>query len=335
MRFQNDAKRGASGQRGGVLGRRSVLGDSAGADAIASLATVGGDLQQVERLSQPRRRRQINFPSFIRFADYSRSTPAAHGEVEVPNHVTLHPVSLCWASSSALATPRKPAVQIGAVQSIATALRQIVSLARCAACHGFARHARKNRPNLYTYVLDGSASSISRFSGQITLPPAAPRVRMLSCGDPQPDTCQRAARRRLLRGLEPATERSLSSGRPGSSFSLSLRPPFLCRQADAMEVLDTALKDLIQLAKPPAALALRPPVLRACIDQRLEAWKQDLFARFKQQMPASEKKAQKLCREFAQEVKAYNAWLWDGLKHDRALHHDVYVALVSLRLPSQ
>lgn len=120
----------------------------------------------------------------------------------------------------------------------------------------------------------------------------------------------------------------------------------------ALDEIKKALHDLIQLAKPPTRVAPLGDVLQDCINLHLQLWKGDVLAHLKPQVPASEVtrkpfhtffKGRSPAFErtyisyggFAEEVRAYNTWLWDGLSKNRALHHDVYTALVGLSFLSK
>lgn len=110
-----------------------------------------------------------------------------------------------------------------------------------------------------------------------------------------------------------------------------------------MEDIDKALNDLIQLAKPPTTVAPPEGILQDCVDLHLRVWKRDVLAHLKPAAPETWKSIFRApkdthisYREFAQEVRAYNAWLWDSVDKDRAQHHDIYVALVGFTgLPQQ
>lgn len=156
--------------------------------------------------------------------------------------------------------------------------------------------------------------------------------------------------KRVLLGL-PAPS-LLFSPWPHSSPSTESKP--VARDAihfsntpSAMEDIEKALDDLIQLAKPPSRVAPPEDVLHKLIVEHLKAWKQELLAHLKPQAPASEvtrkpfytffkgrspafERAYISYEEFAKKIRAYNAWLWDGLSNNRALHYDVYTALVGL-----
>jgi hypothetical protein len=102
-----------------------------------------------------------------------------------------------------------------------------------------------------------------------------------------------------------------------------------------MDEIKTALDDLIQLAKPPTTVAPIEDFLQDCIDLHLRFWKRDVLAHFElasretwRSFRASKDQTHISHREFAQEVRAYDAWLWDSVRNNRALYHDVYVALV-------
>lgn len=89
-----------------------------------------------------------------------------------------------------------------------------------------------------------------------------------------------------------------------------------------MEEIDLqALDDLIRLAKPPVQLALPEHVLNS-VHQHLETWKHDLLSRLGHPDP-----------DFAERVTAYRKWFHQSLAEHHALHHDIYVALVSPVLP--
>ncbi|KAG0661042.1 hypothetical protein C6P46_004149 [Rhodotorula mucilaginosa] len=142
----------------------------------------------------------------------------------------------------------------------------------------------------------GSFGFLSRFSGQTMCRAAESQTHApLAVG--------------LSVDLTFATERKLTS-----SFSIS-------RQADAMEEIDQALDDLVQLAKPPVQLALPGHVLKS-VHQHLETWKRDLLSRLGPPDP-----------DFAEQVTAYHKWFHQSLAEHHALHHDIYVALVSPVLP--
>lgn len=97
-----------------------------------------------------------------------------------------------------------------------------------------------------------------------------------------------------------------------------------------MQEINQALDNLIRLAKPPTQLAL-PGHVRCSIDQDLKDWKQDVLSRLEHPQPTSVE-AETEYHDFAEQVTAYREWFQQSLDEKRALHHDIYVALVSLVL---
>lgn len=100
-----------------------------------------------------------------------------------------------------------------------------------------------------------------------------------------------------------------------------------------MEELKAALHALTESAQPPAVLSLLRHDFRTRIDENLISWKQDVLERFAQQEPTP-RGAKKAYRRFVKQVTAYSAWFQKALGGGRVLHHDVYVALVSLNSPT-
>ena len=85
---------------------------------------------------------------------------------------------------------------------------------------------------------------------------------------------------------------------------------------------------------PPADLALPTHGLRKHIQEVLNAWKQEVLAQFEQQATTS-RAARKARHDFKKHLVAYSEWFWKSLSNHRALHHDVYLALVSPDLSSK
>ncbi len=87
---------------------------------------------------------------------------------------------------------------------------------------------------------------------------------------------------------------------------------------------------MTEFAEPPADLALPTHGLRKYIHKELNLWQQNMLARFKHQASASGRgPAKKVYCDFAKRLVGYSEWFWKSLSDNRALHHDVYLALVS------
>ncbi|GAA5985042.1 hypothetical protein JCM10908_002499 [Rhodotorula pacifica] len=104
------------------------------------------------------------------------------------------------------------------------------------------------------------------------------------------------------------------------------------RTPKGFEELGAALDKLINLAKPPLKLDLPRHELRVRINERLEAWRQDVlyFVDHTVLVSHTDRKGRKeVMREFTGHMVAYGEWLQAGLAVHDALHYDVFIALVS------
>lgn len=89
--------------------------------------------------------------------------------------------------------------------------------------------------------------------------------------------------------------------------------------------IEAALHALTEFAEPPADLALPTPLIRQHINKDLVAWKEDMLA----QVSGFRGDNLKVYSDFAKRLVAYTTWFWQSLSSGAALHHDIYVAIVS------